>query len=86
MKDGQCLTSCPLGAYKDNTINQNCLDCPPNCLQCSNNGRKCEICDVSHFRVASGDGKCVQECPEGRGLIFNVFILFPKFSFHHEIQ
>lgn len=61
----RCLKECPLGTYYENTIKQNCMNCPQNCLRCSNDGRKCDVCDVRFYRVSSGDGKCDERCPIG---------------------
>lgn len=69
-ESSQCLKSCPIRTFKESTIEEECLSCPDNCLQCSNDGYKCEVCDVSHFRVAVGDGKCVKECPKGKLVCF----------------
>ncbi|XP_065672531.1 proprotein convertase subtilisin/kexin type 6 isoform X3 [Hydra vulgaris] len=60
----QCVLNCPVRTYHANTIAGDCLDCPENCLQCSNEGRKCDICSFDYFRV-SGEGNCVKFCPQG---------------------
>uniref|UniRef100_A0A7M5X1B5 P/Homo B domain-containing protein n=1 Tax=Clytia hemisphaerica TaxID=252671 RepID=A0A7M5X1B5_9CNID len=60
----QCLATCPLGTYQSETLLKECLDCQDNCLRCSNNGQKCEICRMDHFLVADLR-TCVETCPEG---------------------
>ena len=72
-KSSQCLAACPIGTYQGDSIIKECLDCPDNCLRCTNSGQKCEICSMDHFLVADLR-QCVKTCGEGKfSYIFNFF-------------
>lgn len=74
-KSSQCLAACPIGTYEGDSIIKECLDCPDNCLRCTNSGQKCEVCSMDHFLVADLR-QCVKSCGEGESLLINFFFFF----------
>lgn len=55
--DGQCLSTCPPGTYKDG---QSCKDCEKDCLICTN-GNSCDKCIDGKVYI---DNQCKDSCPD----------------------
>lgn len=77
-KSSQCLATCPIGTYQGDSIIKECLDCPANCLRCTNSGQKCEVCSMDHFLVADLR-QCVKSCGEGESMFSNLFVFIAPF-------
>lgn len=59
--NGVCQLSCPLGSYPDNTTIPICVNCPVNCLTCSQSGN-CISCTSNAF-FSPYDNLCHIPCP-----------------------
>ena len=61
LKGSQCLASCPVGTWTDNT-NKLCNDCPSQCTACSGSSAdtQCSACATGYYLFNSG---CQDRCP-----------------------
>ena len=55
--DNTCISSCPSNFYPSNNI---CLQCDPNCLECSGSSKKCLKCHPGSYLLGN---VCQEICP-----------------------